>query len=185
MQFRRRIPRQPAGWDGVCQIEGEFAAKCRVIDISMIGLGITLEHPSPAELAGRHISVDVPTVIGHSFRMRLDGKIANAKTTRGRAVRVGIEFDQPFEAGLGTTILESTMSDDNLGALLPRQEYYSAIARERGYDHKSAQDIILLITEEIGELARQNPGQRQRLSQTSKTCAASSGDGLQTRLDVS
>jgi hypothetical protein len=112
MQFRRRAPRQPAGWDGVCQIEGEFAARCRVIDISMLGLGISLEHPSPAELAGRRISVDVPTVIGDSFRIRLEGKIANAKTTRGRAVRVGIEFDHPSEAGLGTTILESTMRDD-------------------------------------------------------------------------
>ncbi len=112
MQFRRRVARQPAGWDGVCQIEGEFAARCRVIDISMLGLGITLEHPSPTELAGRRISVDVPTVIGDSFMMRLEGKIANAKTTRGTAVRVGIEFDQPSEAGLGTTILESTMSND-------------------------------------------------------------------------
>ncbi len=171
MQFRRRVPRQPAGWDGVCQIEGEFAAKCRVIDISMLGLGITLEHPSPAELAGRRISVDVPTVIGDSFRLRLDGKIANAKTTRGRAVRVGIEFDRPHESGLGTTILESAMSgdEDNLGAsLLPLQEYDSAIARQRVYGHESAQDTMLLIIEEIGELARQNPGQRQRLSHTSK-----------------
>jgi len=176
MQFRRRAPRQSAGWDGVCQIEGEFAAKCRVIDISMLGLGITLEHPSPAELAGRRISVDVPKVTGDSFTIRLDGKIANARMTRGRAVRVGIEFDQPSEAGLGTTILESTMSDDkdNLGSsLLPLEEYYPAIARQRGYGHKSAQDTMLLITEEIGELARQNPGQRQRLSHTSKTCAAS------------
>jgi hypothetical protein len=112
MQFRRRVARQPAGWDGVCQIEGEFAARCRVIDISMLGLGISLEHPAPTELAGRRISVDVPTVIGDSFMMRLEGKIANAETTRGTAVRVGIEFDQPSEAGLGTTILESTMSND-------------------------------------------------------------------------
>jgi hypothetical protein len=112
MQFGRQVPRQPAGWDGVCQIEGEFAARCRVIDISMLGLGITLEHLSPAELAGRRISVDVPTVIGDSFIIRLEGKIANAKSTRGRAVRVGIEFDRPSEAGLGTTILDSRMSDD-------------------------------------------------------------------------
>ena len=172
MQFRRRIPRHPAGWDGVCQIEGEFAAKCRVIDISMLGLGVTLEHPSPAELAGRRISVGVQTVVGDAFRIRVEGKIANAKTTRGTAVRIGIEFDQPLEAGLGTTILDSTMSEDvdSLGAsLLPLQEYGSAIARERAYEHKSAHDIMLMITEEIGELARQNPGQRQRLSHASKT----------------
>lgn len=170
MQFRRRIPRHPAGWDGVCQIEGEFAEKCRVIDMSLLGLGITLEHPSPAELAGRRISVRVPTVSGDTFRIRLDGKIANAKTTRGGAVRVGIEFDRPFEAGLGTTILDGTMSDDmdDLGAsLLPLHEFSSAKARERAHEQKaSEQDIMLLITGEIGELARQNPGQRQRLFQS-------------------
>ena len=80
----------------------------------------------------------------------------------------------------------STGEKDNPGAsLLPLQEYSSAIARERAHEHKSAQDIMVLITDEIGELARQNPGQRQRLSRTSKTCAGSSGYGLQTRLGMS
>ena len=82
----------------------------------MLSLGITLERPSPAELAGRRISVDVPTVTGDSFRIRLNGKMANQRRLAGRAVRVGIEFDQPFEAGLGTTILESTMSDEDTEA---------------------------------------------------------------------
>ncbi len=63
----------------------------------------------------------------------------------------------------------STGEKGNPGAsLLPRQEYSSAVARERATRHKSAQDIMLLITEEIGELARQHPGQRRRLSPTSK-----------------
>jgi hypothetical protein len=94
MQFRRRVPRQPAGWDGVCQIEGEFASRCRVIDISMLGVGITLDHPSPYALVGRHISVDVPAV-GDSASIRLEGKITNARLTLTTAVRVGIEFDSP------------------------------------------------------------------------------------------
>ena len=94
MQFRRRVPRQPAGWDGVCQIEGEFAARCRIIDISMLGVGITLDHPSPYALVGRHISVDVPAV-GDSASIRLEGKITNAKLTLRTTVRVGIEFDSP------------------------------------------------------------------------------------------
>ena len=94
MQFRRRVPRQPAGWDGVCQIEGEFAARCRVIDISMLGVGITLDHPSPYALVGRHISVDVPAV-GDSASIRLEGKVTNAKLTLRTTVRVGIEFDNP------------------------------------------------------------------------------------------
>jgi PilZ domain len=96
MHFRRRVPRQPAGWDGVCQIEGEFAARCRVIDISMFGVGITTDHPSPYALVGRHISVDVPAV-GDSASIRLEGKITNAKLTLWTTVRVGIEFDNPSE----------------------------------------------------------------------------------------
>ena len=32
-----------------------------------------------------------------------------------------------------------------------------------GFEHRSAQDVVQLIVEEIGELARRNPGQRQRL----------------------
>ena len=94
MHFRRRVPRQPAGWDGVCQIEGEFAARCRVVDISMYGVGITTDHPRPYALVGRHISVDVPAV-GDSASIRLEGKITNAKLTLWTTVRVGIEFDSP------------------------------------------------------------------------------------------
>ena len=61
----------------------------------------------------------------------------------------------------------STGEKDNpRTSLLPLQEYYSAIARGRAYEHKSPQDVMLLITEEIGDLARQNPGQRQRISRT-------------------
>lgn len=96
--FRRRVPRQPAGWDGVCQIEGEFAARCRIIDISMLGVGITLDHPSPYSLVGRHISVEVPSV-GDSTSIRFEGKVANARLTLKTTVRIGIEFDIP-SAGL-------------------------------------------------------------------------------------
>jgi hypothetical protein len=65
---------------------------------------------------------------------------------------------------------------DNPGAsLLPLQEYYSAVAHGQAREHKSTQDVMLLITEEIGELARQNPGQRQRRSRASKTRTTSSG----------
>lgn len=71
----------------------------------------------------------------------------------------------PLEQVIAET---STGEKEDPGAsLLPLQGYYSRFARERAHEHKSAQDIMLLITEEIGELARQNPGQRQRLSRTS------------------
>lgn len=34
------------------------------------------------------------------------------------------------------------------------QDYYQRVAEERGYSHESPQDTMLLLTEEIGELAR-------------------------------
>jgi hypothetical protein len=68
----------------------------------------------------------------------------------------------------------STGERSNPGAsLLPLQEHYSAVARGRACEHKSPQDVMLLITEEIGDLARQNPGQRQPLSRSSNTGAGS------------
>jgi len=73
-------------------------------------------------------------------------------------------------SSLDQVIAETTTGekDDPGASLLPPQAYPSAIARERAYEYKTAQEIMLLITDEIGELARQNPGQRQRLSRTSK-----------------
>jgi PilZ domain len=96
VQFRRRVPRQAVGWDGVCQIEGEFTARCRIIDISMLGVGITLDHPSPQSLVGRHISVQVPAA-GDSASIQLEGRITSAKLTLRTTVRVGVEFDSPSE----------------------------------------------------------------------------------------
>src|ERR1700722_15637194 len=93
MTYRRRVPRQPASWEGNCHIEGEFPPRaCRVIDISMLGLGMTLKHCSASELLGRRISVDVPAV-GDSVSIRLDGVVNNAVPMLEGVVRVGIAFD--------------------------------------------------------------------------------------------
>ncbi len=92
---RRRVPRQSAAWEGICSIEGDSpfgSRECRVVDISMLGLGITLHHDSPSRLVGRRISVDVPAA-AESVRIRLEGEIKNAGPTRNGAIRVGIEFD--------------------------------------------------------------------------------------------
>jgi hypothetical protein len=77
---------------------------------------------------------------------------------------------------LEQVIAETTTGEKDTAraSLLPLQGRYSAFARER-VQQKSAHDIMLLITDEIGELSRENPGQRQRLSRTSETCAPSSG----------
>ena len=96
MDNHRRADRQMAGWNGSCHIEGEGASgwrDCRVVDISVFGAGIRMQHLRPSELVGRRISVELPAV-GESVNLRLEGEIRNAARTVLRAtVRVGIEFD--------------------------------------------------------------------------------------------
>ena len=97
MNYRRRVPRQAAGWDGICIIAEESALwrQCKVVDISMLGLGLTFEHPSPSALMGRRISIYIPAV-DHSVHIQLDGEVTNAGRTLEDTVRVGIQFDGLF-----------------------------------------------------------------------------------------
>jgi hypothetical protein len=105
MTYNRRVKRLRADWDGTCHIEGELDdRKCRVVDISMLGLGITLKHPSPAELAGRGISVDVPAVA------QLQGQITHAELILGGAIRLGVMLNEQASAG----------SKDPRGAMVER-----------------------------------------------------------------
>lgn len=97
MTYNRRVKRLRAGWDGVCRIEGEPGEwQCRVVDISMLGIGVSLRHPSPSELAGRRISVDVPAVA------RLEGEITHAESILGGAVRAGVMFYEPIASSHDT-----------------------------------------------------------------------------------
>ncbi len=106
MEQRRRAPRRTAGWFGLCHIAGETEPEwrdCMVADISTLGLGITLHHFWPAELVGRHISVEAPAS-GDAVNVRLEGVIKNADRMSGSVVRLGIEFD-------GLTELELALAD--------------------------------------------------------------------------
>lgn len=101
MDHRRREPRQLAGWRGLCLIEGDRAdgwRDCRVIDISILGLGMTLAYPHPGELVGRGLSIEVPA-LGDAVTNRFEGQIKDAAASiTGGPVRVGVEF-----AGLSST----------------------------------------------------------------------------------
>lgn len=102
MTYNRRVKRLRADWDGICHIEGELEDRtCRVVDISMLGLGVTLEHPSPAELAGRGISVDVPAMA------ELHGQITHAELILGGAIRIGVRLHEHATAG-GSESSQST-----------------------------------------------------------------------------
>ena len=89
---------------------------CLIIDISMLGLGMTLQHASPCELLGRRISIDVPAV-GDSFSMRLEGVVKNAVPTPEGALRVGIAFDGDSESEPSTVAGKRTQmeSDEDTG----------------------------------------------------------------------
>jgi hypothetical protein len=106
MTYSRRVKRLRAGWDGICRIQGEPGERrCRVVDISILGLGVTFEHPSPAQLGGRRISVDIPGVA------RLEGEITHAVAVLGGAVKAGIRFDELSTSATDITSVESTMGD--------------------------------------------------------------------------
>ena len=101
MTYSRRVKRLRAGWDGVCRIEGESAElRCRIDDISMLGIGVTFVHPAPSQLAGRRISVAVPAMA------QLEGVITHAEAVLGGAVRAGVVFrdgSEPVADMIGST----------------------------------------------------------------------------------
>jgi hypothetical protein len=94
MEFRRRVPRQIAGWVVRCRIDDgpvDEARECRVLDISEFGVRILLHHPRGSELIGRHVSIEIPKR-GASPNIRLEGEVRNAARADGGCVRLGIEF---------------------------------------------------------------------------------------------
>ena len=104
MEFRRRVPRQIAGWVVHCRIDGDRvkeARECRVLDVSEFGVGVLLSHPRDSEWIGRHVSIETPKR-GASENIRLEGEVRNAVRVDGRSVRLGIEF-------VGLTELEQSV----------------------------------------------------------------------------
>jgi PilZ domain len=113
VENRRRIHRQPIGWAASYQLAGEPAEgwrDCRVVDISMLGMGITLAPPESSELLGRLISVNLPGAAS-SVNVRLEGEITSAVPTINRRLRIGIAFTRLSEAEQAITAVLSVMSD--------------------------------------------------------------------------
>jgi PilZ domain len=94
MEFRRRVPRQVAGWIGSCHVVGEPTDEvrpCRVLDVSELGLGLVLGHPLGTGLVGRRMTVETPTT-GISVNVPLEGEIKNATPLENGTLRIGMEF---------------------------------------------------------------------------------------------
>jgi PilZ domain-containing protein len=95
MENRRRMARQSAGWGGFCHIEGESASgwrDCRVMDVSLLGIGIRMQYARPSDLVGRRVSIEAPAV-GESINIRFEGVVKHVSRTPLHWVRVGIEFN--------------------------------------------------------------------------------------------
>ncbi len=95
LPLRRRVPRQLAGWSGTCLMDGEPETErreCRVVDISMLGLGLVFQHPSPSDLVGGRVGVEV-SAVEDRVNIRLEGIVRYATVSSGGSVRVGVEFD--------------------------------------------------------------------------------------------
>jgi PilZ domain len=98
MERRRRVPRQTAGWTGKYCIEGDETEawyECRVLDISVIGVGVELfgSIPQPASsLLGRRVVVEAHTPAGASLSIRARGEVRNVSPGAEGGTRAGMEF---------------------------------------------------------------------------------------------
>lgn len=100
ISHRRRLPRQEVHWKGTCQIEGDPATppECEVVDVSVIGVGIVLQGPVPADLVGRTITVTVQPAESGAVSLRLAGEVRYVVPSSQGGFRVGSQF-----AGLSET----------------------------------------------------------------------------------
>lgn len=97
MERRRRVPRQYAGWTGKYCIEGarpEAWHECRILDISLVGIGVELFGPVPVhdELMGARIVVETHTPAGESLSIRARGEVRNVVPGAAGGTRVGLEL---------------------------------------------------------------------------------------------
>jgi c-di-GMP-binding flagellar brake protein YcgR len=89
---RRRARRETAGWLGRYAVgTGSWPdwSRCRVVDVSLTGVG--LELLGPAATVGDRVVVDLQLVRSNMARITLTGEVRHAATVDG-TVRVGLRF---------------------------------------------------------------------------------------------
>jgi hypothetical protein len=89
---RRRVPRMAtSGWLGT-YTDDDAAHECRVIDISVLGLGLELLGDVPGDLIGHRLTIEVHAPVGDSVTLRLMGRVRNMSPGAEGSVRAGLEF---------------------------------------------------------------------------------------------
>ena len=93
--YRRRAPRvHTAGWSGKCIVEDDPEAgwsECRLLDVSLLGLGLELLGDVPHDVIGRRLVVDVD--VGESISIRLVGLIRRLGPGHPGWTRAGLDFE--------------------------------------------------------------------------------------------
>jgi len=95
MELRRRAPRIKTDWLGLCRLDDapdSVVRDCRVIDISLLGVGVEVFSDGDDRLVGRVLVVEVEPPIGSSVRLRLSGQVMNQGRTPAGLTRVGLQF---------------------------------------------------------------------------------------------
>ncbi|HAM02715.1 MAG TPA: hypothetical protein DCQ30_10910 [Acidimicrobiaceae bacterium] len=93
---RRRVRRAPTEpWPGKYTIDDDPLAgwhECRLLDISVLGLGLELFGPVHPNLVDRPLVVHVDVAGGQALSLRFAGTVRNLIPGRFGGVRVGVEF---------------------------------------------------------------------------------------------
>jgi hypothetical protein len=96
MEKRRRAPRvNTTAWIGRYTVEddpGSLSRECRVIDISILGLGLELIGDVTDDLIGHRLVVHVEPPAGESVSLRLVGEVRNLVAGGFGGTRAGLEF---------------------------------------------------------------------------------------------
>jgi c-di-GMP-binding flagellar brake protein YcgR len=96
MESRRRVPRVSAiGLSARYMVEGSSASswrECRVIDISILGVGLKLFGPLSDDLLGKKLVVEVQAPVAESVTISLRGQVRNLNRSPEGEARVGVDF---------------------------------------------------------------------------------------------
>jgi hypothetical protein len=92
MELRRRVPRLATpDWWGT-YTDTDDTRYCKVIDISILGVGLELFGDVSKDLLGHRLNIEIKPPVGESITLRLSGTVRNVKVDPGGTTRAGLEF---------------------------------------------------------------------------------------------
>lgn len=95
-EYRRRAPRiHTPGWSGKCIVEDDPEAgwnECRLLDVSLLGLGLEIMASATEEIIGRRLVLHIDVDGGASISLRLVGPVKRVDEGEFGGTRIGVEF---------------------------------------------------------------------------------------------